>query len=39
MSSFYRSTEMGYYNLVIPHESAWLVMNELAELDCLHFDD
>lgn len=37
--SFYRSTEMGYYSLVVPRESAWLVVNELAELDCIHFDD
>lgn len=30
---------MGFYNLVIPRESAWNVMNELAELDCIHFID
>lgn len=30
---------MSYYNLIIPRESAWLVMNELGELDCLHFVD
>lgn len=30
---------MGYYKLIIPRESAWNVMNELAELDCIHFVD
>jgi V-type H+-transporting ATPase subunit a len=30
---------MGYYNLVIPRENAWNVMNDLADLDCLHFVD
>lgn len=37
--SFFRSQSMGYYNLVVPRESAWNVMNELADLDCLHFLD
>ena len=37
--SFYRSSTMGYYSLVVPREAAWQVMNELADLDCLHFDD
>lgn len=30
---------MGFYNLIVPRESAWTVMNELAELDCVHFID
>jgi V-type H+-transporting ATPase subunit a len=30
---------MGYYKLIIPRESAWNVMNELGELDCIHFVD
>jgi V-type H+-transporting ATPase subunit a len=30
---------MGYYNLIVPRESAWNVMNELADLDCIHFVD
>jgi len=25
--SYFRSREMGYYNLIIPRESAWEVMN------------
>lgn len=37
--SFWRSQTMGYYNLVVPRESAWNVMNELAELDCIHYID
>ena len=35
----FRSEEMGYYNVVIPRESAWDVLNVLGELDCLHFID
>ena len=30
--SFFRSKKMKYYSLVIPRESAWVVMNELARL-------
>jgi V-type H+-transporting ATPase subunit a len=30
---------MKYYNLVIPRESAWEVMNQLGDLECLHFVD
>jgi V-type H+-transporting ATPase subunit a len=30
---------MGYYSLVVPRESAWQVMDEMGNLDCLHFDD
>jgi V-type H+-transporting ATPase subunit a len=30
---------MGYYNLIVPRESAWTVMNELADLDNVHFVD
>jgi V-type H+-transporting ATPase subunit a len=37
--SFYRSQTMGFYNLIVPRESAWNVMNELADLDCIHFVD
>ncbi|CAD8150157.1 unnamed protein product [Paramecium octaurelia] len=37
--SFFRSKQMRYYSLVIPRESAWVVMNELARLDQLHFVD
>ncbi|CAD8160401.1 unnamed protein product [Paramecium octaurelia] len=37
--SFFRSKKMRYYSLVIPRESAWVVMNELARLGQLHFVD
>lgn len=37
--TFFRSQTMGYYNLIVPRESAWTVMNELADLDCIHFID
>ena len=30
---------MGYYSLIIPHESAWLVLNELGKHAALHFVD
>jgi V-type H+-transporting ATPase subunit a len=30
---------MEYYNLIIPRESSWNVMNELGELECLHLID
>jgi V-type H+-transporting ATPase subunit a len=28
---------MGYYNLVMSRESAWECLNELGELNALHF--
>lgn len=37
--NFYRSQTMHHYKLIIPRESAWNVMNELAEKDCIHFVD
>ena len=30
---------MSYYNLIISRESAWEVMNQLGDLDCIHFID
>lgn len=30
---------MKYYNLVVPRESAWGVMNELGNLDTINFVD
>lgn len=39
MSGFYRSKPMKYYNLLIPRESAWDVMNELGALESIHFVD
>ncbi len=35
----FRSRTMGYYQVILPHESAWEILNELGELDCLHFVD
>ena len=37
--SLFRSERMGYYNLVMPRESAWDVLNELGEKSCLEFID
>lgn len=37
--SLFRSERMGYYNLVMPRESAWDVLNELGERSCLEFID
>ena len=34
-----RSETMGYYSLIIPHESAWVVLNELGKQKALHFTD
>lgn len=39
MSGFYRSKPMKYYNLLVPRESAWEVMNELGGIDSIHFVD
>lgn len=30
MTSFYRSDSVSHYNLVIPRESAWDIMNKLG---------
>ena len=32
-----RSEKMGYYNLVMPFESGWEILNELGDISCLHF--
>lgn len=32
-----RSERMGFYNLVMPFESGWDILNELGEISCLHF--
>ena len=32
-----RSEKMGFYNLVMPFESGWEILNELGEIACLHF--
>lgn len=30
---------MGYYNLVMPSDYAWDILNTVGELDALHFID
>lgn len=30
---------MGYYNLIMPRESAWEILNELGDKSCLHIVD
>ena len=37
--SLFRSEEMGYYNLILPHESVWEILNELGEVGVLQFVD
>ena len=37
--SLFRSDRMGYYNIVMPRESAWEIMNELGEVSSLQFVD
>ncbi len=35
----FRSEKMGFYDLVMPRESAWEILNELGEISALHFVD
>jgi V-type H+-transporting ATPase subunit a len=35
----FRSASMGYYNIIMPRESAWEIMNKLGDLKCVHFLD
>ncbi|CAD8142676.1 unnamed protein product [Paramecium pentaurelia] len=37
--NFFRSKTMSFQKLIIPRESAWDIMNILAEQDCIHFVD
>lgn len=39
MSSIFRSEVMGFYNIVMPRESAWDILNELGTMDSVHFID
>jgi V-type H+-transporting ATPase subunit a len=39
MSGYFRSRPMQHYNLLVPRESAWEVMNELGCLDSIHWID
>ena len=35
----FRSEKMGFYNLVLPRESAWQILNEIGSISTLHFID
>ena len=37
--SLFRSKEMGYFDIILPRESAWDIMNILGELDAIEFID
>lgn len=37
--SLLRSDTMGYFNIVIPRESAWEVLNELGNVESVEFLD
>ena len=37
--SLLRSEKMGYYNIVMTHENAWQILNELGKIDSVHFLD
>jgi V-type H+-transporting ATPase subunit a len=37
--SLFRSERMGYYNLVMPREAAWDVLNELGDNSIVEFID
>ncbi|EGR31162.1 v-type ATPase 116kda subunit family protein, putative [Ichthyophthirius multifiliis] len=37
--SLLRSDQMGYYNIVMPRESAWEILNELGQLSTVQFID
>lgn len=34
---YFRSEDVHYYNLIMPRENAWEILNQLGELDALHF--
>jgi len=38
MASF-RSEKMGSYVLLLQRESAWDILNEIGEMDAIHFED
>lgn len=37
--SFFRSETMSYYQLIIPRESAWYVLNELGKVNTVEIVD
>lgn len=36
---FFRSEDMALYEITIPKDNAWDIMNELGNLNCIHFID
>lgn len=34
-----RSEEMGFYNLILQGDAAWIILNELGKLSVLQFVD
>jgi V-type H+-transporting ATPase subunit a len=39
MSAIFRSETMGYYQLILPRESAWEILSELGDTSTLHYID
>jgi len=37
--SLFRSERMLYYEFRMPRESAWEILNEIGEIDCVEFID
>ncbi len=37
--SFFRSEDMALYEISVPKDNAWEIMDQLGRLDCLHFID
>ena len=37
--SLFRSERMGLYNMNMPKENAWEILNELGEESCIEFID
>jgi len=35
----FRSEDMALYEISIPKDDAWDIMNQLGQLDCMHFID
>ena len=37
--SILRSEDMGYFTLIMPHESAWVTLNQMGKINALQFVD
>ena len=37
--NFYRSEDVDLYNLIMPKESSYDILNVLGQLNCIHFID